>query len=338
MSIKTELQNTITAIAQQGKGILAADESTGTIQKRFQAHNIECTEENRRAYRTLLFTTPNISEFISGVIFYEETLFQKSYDNTPLPEVLSKQGIVPGIKVDKGLIALPSSPEEKITQGLDGLAERLVQYKQAGARFAKWREVFSISDKTPTTHGIETNAELMALYASICQSQGIVPIVEPELLMDGAHSIERCAEVTETILARVFNALHRHHVDLELIILKPNMVLAGQDAKKNAPEEVGEHTVRILRRTVPAAVPTINFLSGGQSAVQATENLNAINTVSMPRPWHLSYSYGRALQETCLAAWKGNPENVNLAQQEFYKRAKLNTAAVLGKYSPSMEK
>lgn len=336
MDIKT-LSKTIEAMTERGKGILAADESSPTIKKRFDTIHLESTEENRRAYRELLFSTPNINKYLYGVILYEETLKQKTKNGIAFPEYLAKLGIVPGIKVDNGLIPFESSLEEKITQGLDGLPDRLKEYKNLGARFAKWRDVYSISDNTPSRILIKTNAELLARYAMMCQQAGIVPIVEPEILMDGNHSIETCACVTEAVLHAVFRSLYKHSVQLEYMILKPSMVIAGKDCSKNStPEEVAENTIRIFRRTVPAAVPSINFLSGGQSDIQATENLNAINNLG-PQPWYLSFSYGRALQAPCLKAWLGKSENVKAAQEALLKRAKLNGAATIGKYESSME-
>ena len=339
MSIQDELQSTINDLAQDGKGILAADESTPTITKRFKAVGIDSTEDTRRAYRELLLTTPGIGEYISGVILYEETLGQKASDGTPLPEAVRRQGIVPGIKVDKGLTALPNAPGDMITQGLDGLAERLARYKQQGARFAKWRNVYPIAPNTPTPLGIEANAEMLARYAALCQEQGIVPIVEPEVLIDGEHTIERCAEVTEAVQHAVFHALYRHRVRLEYIVLKPNMVTPGKARMpKASPEDVARYTVRVLRRTVPAAVPTINFLSGGQSPEEATRNLNAINTLYPKAPWGLSFSYARALQDPVMAAWRGNPGNIATAQRLFHQRARLNSAARRGQYTEAMEK
>jgi fructose-bisphosphate aldolase, class I len=324
------LASTIKDIATPRKGILAADESTGTIKKRFDSINVESTEENRRAYRELLFATPELEKYISGVILFEETLGQKTADGTPFPEFLAKKGIVPGIKVDKGLIPSESSPEEKVTQGLDGLPERLAEYKKMGARFAKWRVVFDISDTHPSRIIIKTNACLLARYAAICQNQGIVPIVEPEILMDGNHSLEDCSIVTEKVLHAVFNALFKHKVALEFIILKPNMVIAGKDCNPQPSiEEAAKETVKILRRTVPAAVPTINFLSGGQSDEVATQHLNAINKIGK-QPWYISFSYGRALQAPCLQAWQGKKENVEAAQKILLKRSELNGAAALG--------
>lgn len=337
MSILKELQNTIKDIAQPGKGILAADESVPTIGKRFQPLGIELNEENRRAYRSLLCTAPEVEKYFSGVILYEETLNHKSDAGVLLPEVLSKRGIVPGIKVDKGTGPLPGAPGDLITYGLDGLSERLIKYKQQGARFAKWREVYSITETNPTELGLRANAEMLARYAAACQSVGIVPIVEPEVLMDGNHDIERCSVVTEQVLHAVFHALHRHNVILELMILKPGMVLPGEEQKKAEPKQVAQETIRIFRRTVPAAVPCINFLSGGQEAEEATINLNAINVFHPPHPWMLSFSYGRALQQPVLHAWMGKKENIAKAQQELLKRARLNGAAQLGKYSTSNE-
>lgn len=337
MSIRDELQATVDELARKGRGILAADESTGTMTKRLKAVDVESTEENRRSYRSLLLSTEGIGEFISGVIMFEETLGQKADDGTPLPEAAARQGVVPGIKVDKGKGPLAGAPGDEITKGLDGLEERLQGYKEQGARFAKWRCVYHISDTLPSRLAVQANAEVLARYAAVCQEQGIVPIVEPEVLMDGDHSIERCAEVTEAVQHEVFHAIHRHGVTLEHMVLKPNMVVSGKEHSHQAgPEEVAGQTLRILRRTVPAAVPSINFLSGGQSPEEATANLNAINRHT-PQPWELSFSYGRALQETALKAWKGDPANAAKAQQAFYERARLNGAARNGEYSSSME-
>jgi len=338
MTITDELQATIEQMVQTGKGILAADESLPTIAKRFAPIGVESTEENRRAYRALLFTAPGIEDTISGVIEFEETLTQASDDGTPLPEALAQRGIVPGVKVDKGKGPLALSSGDLITYGLDGLAERLQQYKQQGARFAKWREVYTIGKRNPSPLGISANAEMLARYAAVCQEQGIVPIVEPEVLMDGDHSLARCAEVTEAVQKAVFHALHRHHVVLEHMVLKPNMVLPGKDCPQQASaEEVAAATVRVLRRCVPAAVPSINFLSGGLSPEQATVNLNAINAGFPLEPWLLSFSYGRALQQPVLQAWQGKTENVPAAQQALLKRARLNGAAQRGEYEKSME-
>jgi fructose-bisphosphate aldolase class I len=338
MDTTAELEATIHDMVQSGKGILAADESAPTIAKRFAAIDAESTEEHRRSYRSLLFTTPGLNEFVSGVILFEETLTQRSDDGTLLPEVLAKQGIVPGIKVDKGLKPLANAAGDKITQGLDGLAERLQTYKTQGARFAKWREVYPISENNPTALGLEANAEMLARYAAICQAEGFVPIVEPEVLIDGDHSIERSAEVIETVLHAVFHALHRHRVVLECIVLKPSMVTPGKDLpEKASPEQVAEATIKVFRRAVPAAVPGINFLSGGQTPEEATANLNAMNAMFINSPWELSFSFGRALQEPALKAWQGKTENAAATQQALYQRALLNGAARFGKYSPSME-
>lgn len=334
---KAELLATIKEIAVPGKGILAADESDKTIAKRFNAIGIESTEENRRAYREMLFTTPEFGKYVSGVILFEETLYQKHKDGTPFVELLAKQGAVPGIKVDKGLVDLPNCPGEQITQGLDGLTERLKQYKQQGARFAKWREVYHITDTLPSSLGLKANAEMLARYAAACQEQGIVPIVEPEVLMDGAHTIERCFEVTEAVLHTVFKALHRHKIFLEGMILKPSMVISGKECPKQAGvEEVAEQTLTVLRRCVPAAVPSINFLSGGQSSEAATAHLNTMNK-NKNNPWYVSFSYGRALQDHALKAWAGKAENVPAAQQALHKRIKLNGLACLGQYDSSIE-
>ncbi len=338
MSNTAELEQTIHDIVQPGKGILAADESAPTIQKRFAAVSVESTEDNRRAYRSLMFATPGVADFISGVILFEETLSQCSDDGTPLPALLAGQGIVPGIKVDKGLTPLANAPGDKVTQGLDGLAGRLQQYRAQGARFAKWREVYSITDRNPTAQGLEANAEMLARYAAVCQQEGIVPIVEPEVLIDGDHSIERAAEVIEMVLHSVFHALHRHRVIPEGMLLKPSMVTPGnKHPVKAGPEVVAAATLRVFRRAVPAAVPGINFLSGGQTPAEATANLNAMNAIFPDEPWELSFSYGRALQEPVLAAWRGNAANTGAAQQAFYKRARLNGAARRGAYSADME-
>ena len=334
----TELEATIGDMVEPGKGILAADESAPTIAKRFAAINIESTEEHRRNYRSLLFTTPGIDEFTSAVILFEETLTQQSDDGTTLPMVLARQGVVPGIKVDKGLAPLPNAPGDRITQGLDGLTERLQHYKTLGARFAKWREVYPISDRNPTPLGLAANAEMLARYAAVCQTEGLVPIVEPEVLIDGDHTIERSAEVIETVLRTVFQALDRHRVILECMVLKPSMVTPGKDHPPRAnPEQVATATVKVFRRAVPAAVPSINFLSGGQTPEEATANLNAMNAIFPDAPWALSFSYGRALQEPALKVWQGDPENAVAAQQALYKRLRLNGAARYGTYTADME-
>lgn len=338
MNSEVDLQDTMTALVQSGKGILAADESQSTIAKRFKAVDVESTEENRRAYRALLLTTPDIGDFISGVILFEETLRQKCDDGTPLPQAAMIQGIVPGIKVDKGTADLPGAPGDKITQGFDGLGDRLRNYKALGARFAKWREVYPIAERNPTLLGIEANAEMLARYAAVCQAEGFVPIVEPEVLLDGDHSQQRCAEVTEAVLHAVFHALYRHGVMLEYMLLKPSMVLPGKEhGFKASPDEVGSETLKVLLRTVPAAVPSLNFLSGGQSEAEATANLNAMNVMAPQAPWQLSFSYARALQEPVLRAWCGKHENRQAAQQVFHARARLNSFACMGLYKPEME-
>lgn len=336
--IAQELQTTITKIATPGKGILAADESVGTITKRFAAVNVESTEQTRAAYREMLLTTKNINEFIGGVILFEETLNQKMSNGMLFPEFLTKNGILPGIKVDKGLVNLANTHEEQTTEGLDGLNQRLIEYRQKGACFAKWRAVYAISSNTPSKLAIKTNAEGLARYAALCQINGIVPIVEPEVLIEGDHTIERCAEVTEKVLRAVFKALVRHKVQLEYVILKPSMVINGKScAVKASPEEVAEWTIKILKRTVPAAVPTINFLSGGQTSEQATANLQAMNALGK-LPWNVSYSYARALQEGPMKIWHGDKNQTAAAQAAFYQRAKLNSLAAVGKYATPMEK
>jgi len=327
-----ELQATINAIAVAGKGLLAADESTGTISKRFEALQIPCTEESRRRYRELLFTTPKIADYIAGVILYEETLNQTSSLGVAFPELLIQQGIVPGIKVDKGLVDLCSHPDEKTTQGLDGLVDRLQTYKVLGARFAKWRAVFTVSNHLPSKLLIKTNTEDLARYASICQSVGIVPIVEPEILLEGEYSLERSIEVSEMVLHALFHKLHKHNVLLEYVILKPSMVTPGKAKLEYVtPQDIAQATITVLRRTVPAAVPTINFLSGGQTPAQATNNLNAMHHVLNTLPWNVSFSFARALQEPCMKAWLGKNENAKVAQAIFLQSAKDNSLASLGK-------
>jgi len=337
MQYLTELQDTINDMVQKGRGILAADESSPTIAKRFKAIDVESSEEKRRAWRSLLVTTDGLGEYISGIILFEETLAQKTDDGKMIPQAAWAQKIVPGIKVDRGKVPLALSPGDLITQGLDGLGERLRTYKEQGARFAKWREVYAIDKHVPTQHGIEANAEMLARYAAACQAEGLVPIVEPEVLMDGNHDIDRHAEVTEAVQHAVFHALHRHHVVLELMILKPNMVLPGKDCRRAKADEVAAATLKVLKRTTPAAVPSINFLSGGQGPEEATANLNAINQQGQDAPWLLSISYGRALQQTALQAWRGKQDNVTAAQQALLKRARLNHLALLGEYQAEME-
>ena len=332
-----ELEATVRSLVAPGKGILAADESGPTIEKRFNGIDVPSTEENRRAYRDLLFTTPGVSEFIGGVILYDETIRQHSADGTPFPKVLERQGIVPGIKVDAGAKALIGFPGEKITEGLDGLRGRLAEYRNLGARFAKWRAVIDIGDGIPTRYCIEANAHALARYAALCQEAGLVPIVEPEVLMDGGHTIERCEEVTTEVLSLVYAGLTAHRVALEGTLLKPNMIVTGKGCPVQAGvAQVAEATVRILARVVPPAVPGIVFLSGGQTPRQATEHLNAMNALGR-HPWELSFSYGRALQDPVLKAWKGKTANVPAAKEAFFLRAKLNGAARHGKYNPSME-
>jgi fructose-bisphosphate aldolase, class I len=332
-----ELAATATALVAPGKGILAADESSGTIKKRFASIEVESTEEHRRAYRELLFTTQGAAEFISGVILYDETLCQRSADGAPLAEVLSRQGIIPGIKVDKGTKPLAGFPGEKITEGLDGLADRLAEYRELGARFTKWRAVITIGQDIPTVGCIRANAEALGRFAASSQEAGLVPIVEPEVLMDGDHSIERCEVATRDTLAEVFAALRRHRVRLDGMLLKPNMVLSGSDAPIQAGvTEVAEATLAALRDCVPASVPGIVFLSGGQSDEAATAHLNAMNRLG-GAPWQLSFSYGRALQAPALKAWKGEAANAPAAQRAFLHRARLNGAARTGSWTEAME-
>jgi fructose-bisphosphate aldolase class I len=334
---KGDLEVVARSLVAPGKGILAADESAPTIEKRFKGIDVPSTEENRRAYRDLLFTTPGASEFISGVILYDETIRQSSADGTPFPKVLERQGIVPGIKVDEGAKALAGFPGEKITEGLDGLRDRLAEYRTRGARFAKWRAVIDIGEGIPTRYCIEANAHALARYAALCQEAGLVPIVEPEVLMDGGHTIERCEEVTAEVLSIVYAQLAAHRVALEGTLLKPNMVVSGKLCPIQAGvTRVAEATVRTLRRSVPPAVPGVVFLSGGQTPSQATEHLNAMNVLGK-QPWELSFSYGRALQDPVLKAWKGKAANVPDAKEAFLLRSKLNGAARFGRYSSSME-
>jgi fructose-bisphosphate aldolase class I len=333
-----EMTRTVAELTAPRKGILAADESSGTIEKRFKAVNVPSTDETRRDYRELLFSMPGLSAFISGVILFEETLKQKTAAGMALPQLLTAQGIVPGIKVDKGTVPLPGFPGETVTQGLDGLAQRLGEYKQMGARFAKWRAVINIGAGIPTQQAIASNAHALARYAALCQEQGLVPIVEPEVLMDGDHTLATSARVTEEVLHAVFHALHRQRVALDCMLLKPNMVMPGAACLEQAtPEQVAQATLACLRRTVPAAVPGIYFLSGGQGEVAATANLNAMNIHPEKQPWVLSFSYGRALQAPALKAWRGEGANKTIAQQALYKRANLNSVAREGKYTAAME-
>jgi len=335
---REELIRNANAICTPGKGILAADESTGTIGKRFEKIKLENNETNRRAYRELLFTSPSWGTYCSGVILYEETLFQKAEDGTPFVDMMKKEGVIPGIKVDKGLVNIPGTNEETSTWGLDGLAERCQKYYAQGARFAKWRAVIKIGEKEPTELAVQENAHGLARYAVICQENGLVPIVEPEILMDGTHTLERCQQVTEHVLAVVFKALHDNHVLLEGALLKPNMVTPGHsnpEYKTTSPEAIAKATVTALQRTVPPALPGVVFLSGGQKEEEASVNLNAMNMYPGKRPWSLSFSYGRALQSTCIEVWNGKKENLKSGQEAFLARAKANHEAQLGKYKGS---
>lgn len=335
--IAEKLTETADAMAAPGKGILAADESSPTIKKRFDSISVESTESNRSAYRELLFTAPGIEEYISGVILFEETLGQSTAKGTAFPELLKERGIIPGIKVDKGLAIVPGTREETATQGLDGLGERLAGYSAMGAEFAKWRAVIHIGSHRPTRLAVDVNAHGLARYAALCQAAGLVPIVEPEILMNGDHDIDACARVSEWVLEKVFSELVRHRVLLEGMILKPSMVTAGDFCPNQADvETVARTTVRIFNRTVPAAVPGIAFLSGGQSSELATAHLNAMNQIG-PHPWELTFSYGRALQENPLKAWAGNPDNCNVAQKSLLHRAACNGAARFGRYTLEME-
>ena len=328
----------VAVLMAHGKGLLAADESTPTITSRFKPFAIEPTVENQRRYRQLLFTTPGIESYISGVILFDETIRQHADDGRTFVEVLTERGIIPGIKVDQSTTPLAGSPDERITEGLDGLRERLEEYRKLGARFAKWRGVINIGDGRPTSYAIDTNAHALARYAALCQEAGLVPIVEPEVLMDGDHSLDRAFDVTEATLERVFTALREQNVVLDHMLLKPSMVLPGaSSAEKASIEEVAEATVRCLRRTVPAAVPGIVFLSGGQAPKVATAHLNAINTMAQDQPWQLSFSFARALQEPALDVWRGDSANVSGAQRAFLHRARCNGAAREGRYTPELE-
>ncbi|MEO6432061.1 MAG: class I fructose-bisphosphate aldolase [Nitrosospira sp.] len=334
-----ELKSVAEAIVAKQKGILAADESNPTIKKRFDSIPLESTEENRRRYREILFTADGIERHISGVILFDETLRQSTRDGMPFAELLSNRGIIPGIKVDKGAKALALCPGDKITEGLDGLRDRLAEYKQLGARFAKWRAVMEIDEHDlPSTYAIHANAHALARYAALCQEAGIVPIVEPEILMDGAHTIDRCEAASSQMLEILFGELNAHGVLFEGMLLKPNMVISGMKCPHQAnAQQIAVATIRCMRRYVPAAVPGIVFLSGGQSAEEATDHLNAMNTGDAHHPWQLSFSYGRALQAPVLAAWKGQEGNVTAAQQTFFKRCQLNGLAREGLYSRVME-
>jgi fructose-bisphosphate aldolase class I len=333
-----DLGSVAATLVADGKGILAADESVATLTRRFDTLGIQSTEQSRRAYREMLFTTTGAAEFISGAILYDETIRQKSSGGTPLAEVLMSQGIVPGIKVDTGAVPLADSPGERVTEGLDGLRDRLAEYHGMGARFAKWRAVIRITDALPSRACVSANAHALARYAALCQEQHLVPIVEPEVLMDGAHALERCEEVTGMVLHVVFHALFEQGVSLESILLKPSMVIAGKDCSRPASvQEVAIATLRCLRQHVPAAVPGIVFLSGGQKDRLATAHLNAINRLPGSKPWKLSFSYGRALQDAALAAWHGRDENLKAGQQALYHRARCNGAATRGEYADDTE-
>jgi fructose-bisphosphate aldolase class I len=333
----SDLESVATAMVAKDKGLLAADESTSTIGKRFAKIGLESTADQRRNYRQMLFATPGVAQWISGVILYDETIRQHTQAGVAFPVHLAKLGIIPGIKVDTGAKPLAGFPGETITEGLDGLRERLVEYFQLGARFAKWRAVIDIGVGIPTRFAIEANAHALARYAALCQEQNIVPIVEPEVLMDGAHTIERCEEVTSLVLAEVFAQLTAHRVHLEGMILKPNMIIAGKkSAVRSPPEQVAEATVRVLKRFVPAAVPGIMFLSGGQSPAEAALHLSLMNRLGA-LPWQLSFSYGRALQDEALVAWGGKPANVPAGEQAFHKWARLNGLARTGAYQPGAE-
>src|SRR5438034_1255224 len=333
-----ELHETAKALVAEGKGILAADESTGTIKKRLDSIGVESTEETRRAYRELLFTTERTEDFISGVILYDETIRQSASDGTPFPKLLESKGVIPGIKVDTGAKPLALTDGETITERLDGLRARLEEYRELGARFAKWRATYSIAPDKPSEYCVWTNAHALARYAALCQEAGLVPIVEPEVLQDGTHTLEQSRKATGRVLQALYTELHDQRVDYRGTLLKPNMVLSGYDAAERASvDEVAERTLDVLYRHVPAAVPGIVFLSGGQSDEDATAHLNAMNARG-PHPWQLSFSYGRALQAPALKAWAGRPENVAVAQRAYYHRAKMNAAARSGSYAPEMER
>jgi fructose-bisphosphate aldolase class I len=335
--MQDELKNTANKLVAPGKGILAADESFPTIEKRFGKINVESNEGNRRSYREILFTAKGIEKFISGVILFDETIRQKTQDGKPFPQVLSDKGIIPGIKVDKGKIDMPKHPGEKITQGLGDLSDRLKKYNDLGARFTKWRVVFTITESLPTDDCINANSETLAEFAALSQEAGLVPIVEPEVLMDGAHDIKRCREVTYQVLKKVFVKLVGRKVDLSGLLLKPNMVIQGKDnPQKATSKEIAENTLKCFKEAIPTEVPGVVFLSGGQEPEESTENLDAINKVGGV-PWELSFSFGRALQAPVLEAWAGNNDNREAAQKAFYKRARLNSAARFGKYKKEME-
>jgi fructose-bisphosphate aldolase class I len=332
-----ELHETARALVADGKGILAADESSGTIAKRFAAVGVESTEESRRAYRDLLFTTRGAEEFISGVILFDETIRQRSSDGTPFPELLASRGIIPGIKVDRGAKPLALAAGETVTEGLDGLRDRFQEYRSLGARFAKWRATYSIGAGRPSEYCVWANAHALARYAALAQEAGLVPIVEPEVLMDGTHSIDESSRATGRAQQALYTELHDQRVDLRGTVLKPNMVLSGYEAEARAAvDEVAERTLEVLYRHVPAAVPAICFLSGGQTDEDSTTHLNAMN-LRGPHPWQLSFSFGRALQAPAQHAWLGRPENVEAAQRAYYHRARMNGAARTGTYTAALE-
>ena len=333
-----QLESTAKELVPEGKGILAADESFGTIEKRFNAVSIDSSEESRRQYREMLFTTEGIGEYLSGVILFDETIRQEASDGTLLPQVLERQGVIPGIKVDRSTVDLPLAPGEKYTQGLDGLRERLEEYVEMGARFTKWRAVITIGDGIPTVKCIESNARALALFAAFSQEAGLVPIVEPEVLIDGDHSIERSFEVNEWTLKRTYAALYEQGVHLEGTLLKPNFVINGKDASEQASvEDVARYTIECFMRSVPAAVPGIVLLSGGQSGEDATAHLNAMNTMYATLPWEVSFSWARALQQQPMEIWGGEEANVEEAQKVFHHRARMASAARTGNYSREME-
>lgn len=334
----TNINEIATQMVTPGKGILAADESSGTIKKRFDLINVESTEENRMNYRRILFETQEaMQNYISGVILFDETLRQSNNDGKKLVDIINDAGSLPGIKVDMGAKELAFMSGETVTEGLDGLRERLEEYSNLGAKFAKWRAVIAISDKIPSTLCIDANSHALARYSALCQEAGIVPIVEPEVLMDGSHTIERCYEVTKDTLTKVFEELIKHKVDLKGICLKPNMVIDGKEySKKSSSEEIAKMTINCFKETVPSEVPGIVFLSGGQSEIEATENLNEINKIE-GTPWNLSFSYGRALQASALKAWQGNHENEEACSNAFAHRAKMNSLATKGMWSKEQE-
>jgi len=335
---KSLLAKTAAAMVAKGKGVLAADESSGTCETRFKTINTPCTEESRRAYRGLLFTTPGIEQFVSGVILFDETTRQKTTEGVLFPDYLAKKGILPGIKVDTGAKNLALCPGEKVTEGLDGLRERLAAYFKQGARFAKWRAVITIGEGIPTHTCLYANAHALARYAALCQEASIVPMIEPEVLLDGGHSIERCEEVTEATLRATYAAMAAHNVSPEHLILKTSMVVSGKtNARQAGVDEVAERTVRVLKRTVPAAQPGVVFLSGGQSDVSATAHLNAMAAMD-GLPWPLTFSYSRALQNPALNTWKGQSANVGAAQKAFHHRAKMNGLAAQGAWQAGLEK